>query len=85
LKRIINELRIILDDYSILSFNFSEDASKFKKKTLNDIIDSALDDPNQFKTSEQHLPKGESIKWELDSSGPMLKCVIAGRNNEVKA
>ena len=85
LMDILNNLRLILDEYSIFSFEFWKEASNFTLKMFEDILDTALDNPNDFKTHEMHLQKGESIKWQLDNSSSPLKCIFAGKNNEVKA
>ena len=85
LKLVLNKLREILDEYSIRPFEFWKEASNFTQSIFGDILDTALDNPNDFKTNEIHLQKGESIKFKVDASSSPVKCILAGVNKEVKA
>ena len=85
LRKLINELRLILDEYSIMSFKFCEDASKFDLRVFQDILDTIFDDPATLCTNEIHLPKGESIEWKIQEIDSEVNCLLCGKNNEVKA
>lgn len=99
MKWIVNELRMILDKYSVYEFKFSETSKYFNFEDFDRILDLVLHDPNSIITSQKHIPKPDNvqinlIEWRVDDisqksliqeeNWPFI-CKICGPNTEVNS
>ena len=82
----VNDLRSILDEYSILTFDkFAEIAKGFTEEKFDTIIDEVLDDPSEVIFNETHIPKPDNVRCEIVESGHNWEVKIMGPNKEVKS
>mmetsp|Transcript_25035 Transcript_25035/g.28765 ORF Transcript_25035/g.28765 Transcript_25035/m.28765 type:complete len:142 (+) Transcript_25035:690-1115(+) len=84
MHQLVNELRMILDNYSRMTFTFCS-AAIFSKERFEDIIDGLFDKPTDVITDELHLAKNDDVHWELDKENSTYVCRVYGMNAHVKS
>lgn len=84
MKVILNELRVILDNYTVRTFKFSNNSKEYEEKEFYQRLDQSLDDPDEVILDEKHIPKSDEVRFKLkcDEFGNK-SCVIYGPNREV--
>lgn len=99
MKCIVNELRMILDKYSVNEFRFAEPSKYFNFEDFDRMLDLVLHDPNSIVTSQKNIPKPDNVQISLikssigdfnqstlfqEENGPFI-CKIAGPSTEVNS
>lgn len=86
MMKAVNELRSILDEYSLLIFDKFGDAAKgFTEDKFDTIIDEVLDDPSGVILNEKHIPKPDNVRCEIVWDDNTWVVKILGPNKEVRS
>mmetsp|Transcript_1589 Transcript_1589/g.1400 ORF Transcript_1589/g.1400 Transcript_1589/m.1400 type:complete len:347 (+) Transcript_1589:308-1348(+) len=86
LKSVINELRSILDKYSLRSFEFSSSTKSISLEKFSDKLEDVIDDPNEHIKTEKHIPKSDEVRCDIYEDTIKVKhCKIYGSSREANA